>query len=206
MYGYNVFSIHGYLYWFHWVDVLNQFVLLRENPHYLAKFENLLQSIFMSFFVFLSFFSWFLQVCWPWGNCQSWRSICRYKFKQFFPNSLVNSCVHISLSYKDIILKLTWHIHVIKIVIFRNRIMKFYGMSTQPVINYNNGPNGHLFYIGGNLMMRRGMLPIIMLPDGDLRIVLHLVPFWILTIWGSVHIQETVLWWRNQLRMKTSAT
>ena len=53
----------------------------------------------------------------------------------------------------------------------------------------NNGPNGHnLFYIGGDLMMRRGMLPIIMLPDGDLRIVLHLVPFWILTIWGSVHI------------------
>ena len=51
----------------------------------------------------------------------------------------------------------------------------------------NNGPNGHLFYVGGDLMMRRGMLPIIMLPDGDLRIVLHLVPFWILTIWGSVH-------------------
>ena len=36
-------------------------------------------------------------------------------------------------------------------------------------------------------MMRRGMLPIIMLTDGDLRIVLHLVPFWILTIWGSAH-------------------
>ena len=52
----------------------------------------------------------------------------------------------------------------------------------------NNGPNGHLFYVGGDLMMRRGMLPIIMLPDGDLRIALHLVPFWILTIWGSVHI------------------
>ena len=31
----------------------------------------------------------------------------------------------------------------------------------------NNGPNGHLFYVGGDLMMRRGMLPIIMLPDGD---------------------------------------
>ena len=46
----------------------------------------------------------------------------------------------------------------------------------------NNGPNGHLFYVGGDLMVRRGMLPIIMLPDGDLRIVLHLVPFWILTI------------------------
>ena len=41
----------------------------------------------------------------------------------------------------------------------------------------NNGPNGHLFYVEGDLMMRRGMLPIIMLPDGDLRIVLHLVPF-----------------------------
>ena len=35
--------------------------------------------------------------------------------------------------------------------------------------NNNNGPNGHLFYVGGDLMMRRGMLPIIMLPDGDLR-------------------------------------
>ena len=54
--------------------------------------------------------------------------------------------------------------------------------------------------------MRRGMLPIIMLPDGDLRIALHLVPFWILTIWESVHIEETVVGWRNQLRMKTSAT
>ena len=72
--------------------------------------------------------------------------------------------------------------------------------------NNNNGPNGHLFYVGGDLMMRRGMLPIIMLPDGDLRIVLHLVPFWILTIWGSVHIEETVVGWRNQLRMKTSVT
>ena len=70
----------------------------------------------------------------------------------------------------------------------------------------NNGPNGHLFYVGGDLMMRRGMLPIIMLPDGDLRIALHLVPFWILTIWGSVHIEETMVGWRNQLRMKTSAT
>ena len=73
-------------------------------------------------------------------------------------------------------------------------------------INNNNGPNGHLFYVGGDLMMRRGMLPIIMLPDGDLRIVLHLVPFWILTIWGSVHIEETVVGWRNQLRMKTPVT
>ena len=52
----------------------------------------------------------------------------------------------------------------------------------------NNGPNGHLFYVGGDLMMRRGMLPIIMLPDGDLRIVLHLEPFWILTILGSVQV------------------
>ena len=25
--------------------------------------------------------------------------------------------------------------------------------------NNNNGPNGHLFYVGGDLMMRRGMLP-----------------------------------------------
>ena len=37
-------------------------------------------------------------------------------------------------------------------------------------------------------MMRKGMLPVIMLPDGDLRIALHLVPFWILTIWESVLI------------------
>ena len=72
--------------------------------------------------------------------------------------------------------------------------------------NNNNGPNGHLFYVGGDLMMRKGMLPIIVLPDGDLCIVLHLVPFWILTIWGSVHIEETVVGWRNQIRMKTSAT
>ena len=35
--------------------------------------------------------------------------------------------------------------------------------------NNNNGPNGHLFYVGGDLMMRRGILPIIMLPNGDLR-------------------------------------
>ena len=74
------------------------------------------------------------------------------------------------------------------------------------VKNNNNGPNRHLFYVGGDLMMRRGMLPIIMLPNGDLRIALHLVPFWIMTIWGSVHIEETVVGWRNQLRMKTSAT
>ena len=31
----------------------------------------------------------------------------------------------------------------------------------------NNGPNGHLFYVGGDLMMRKGMLPIIMLLNGD---------------------------------------
>ena len=84
--------------------------------------------------------------------------------------------------------------------------------NTSPTVNHNNngpnnnGPNGHLFYVGDDLMMRRGMLPIIMLPDGDLRIVLHLVPFWILTIWGSVHIEESVVRWRKQLRMKTSAT
>ena len=41
----------------------------------------------------------------------------------------------------------------------------------------NIGPNGHLFYVSGDLMMRRGMLPIIVLPDGDLHIVLDLVPF-----------------------------
>ena len=80
-------------------------------------------------------------------------------------------------------------------------------MTIKTAVHFNNnGPNGHLFYVGGDLMTRRGMLPIIMLPDGDLRIVLHLVPFWILTNWGSVHIEETVVGWRNQLRMKTSAT
>ena len=76
--------------------------------------------------------------------------------------------------------------------------------ATNDQSNYNN--NGHLFYVGGDLMMRRGMLPIIMLPDGDFSIVSYWVPFWILTIWGSVHIEETVVGWRNQLRMKTSAT
>ena len=65
----------------------------------------------------------------------------------------------------------------------------------------NNGPNGHLFYVGGDLMMRRGMLPIIMLPDGDLRIALHLVPFWILTIWGSVHMEEIVVGWRRVVQL-----
>ena len=48
---------------------------------------------------------------------------------------------------------------------------------TLPHVMATGGPNGHLFYVGGDLMTRRGMLPIIMLPDGDLRIVLHLVPF-----------------------------
>ena len=43
-------------------------------------------------------------------------------------------------------------------------------------------------------MMRRGMLPIIMLPDGDLRFALHLVPFWILTIWGNVHKNNIVVY------------
>ena len=43
-------------------------------------------------------------------------------------------------------------------------------------------------------------------PTGTCVFVLHLVPFWILTIWGSVHIEETVVGWRNQLRMKTSVT
>ena len=78
-----------------------------------------------------------------------------------------------------------------------------WNMNRGKILLHNNGPNGHLFYVGGDLMMRRGMLPIIMLPDEDLRVVL---PFWILTIWGSVHIEETVVRWRNQLRMKTSAT
>ena len=61
---------------------------------------------------------------------------------------------------------------------------KVYDTTVNNNNNNNNGPNGHLFYVGGDLMVRRGMLPIIMLPDGDLRIVLHLMPFWILTIWG----------------------
>ena len=68
------------------------------------------------------------------------------------------------------------------------------------------GRIGNLFYVGGDLMMRRGMLPIIMLSDGEFRIALHLVLFWNLTIWGSVNIEETVVGWRNQLRMKTSTT
>ena len=35
------------------------------------------------------------------------------------------------------------------------------GLSRWVYNNNNNGPNGHLFYVGGDLMMRRGMLPII---------------------------------------------
>ena len=57
---------------------------------------------------------------------------------------------------------------------------------------YNNGSNGHLFYVGVDLMMRRSMLPIIMLPDGDLRIALHSVPVWILTVWGIVHLLRQI--------------
>ena len=71
--------------------------------------------------------------------------------------------------------------------------------------NNNNGRNGHLFYVGGDLTMTRGMLSIIMLPNRDLCIVLHLVPFWILTFGGIVYIEETVVGWHNQLQMKTSA-
>ena len=87
-----------------------------------------------------------------------------------------------------------------------SRLLRRFECVAWRIVNNNNGPNGHLFYVGGDLMMRRGMLPIIMLPDGHLRFTLHLVPFWILTIWGSAHIEETVVGWRNQLRMKTSAT
>ena len=49
------------------------------------------------------------------------------------------------------------------------------------VINDNNGPNGHLFYVGGDLMMKLGMLPIIMLPDGDfvLRCISCRFEFWL---------------------------
>ena len=46
----------------------------------------------------------------------------------------------------------------------------------------NNDNNNNNNNVGGDLMMRRGMLPIIMLPDGDLRIVLRSVPFWILIL------------------------
>ena len=63
----------------------------------------------------------------------------------------------------------THHIHIILVHLIK-QLQKVCCM-------YNNGPNGHLFYVGGDLMMMRGMLPIIMLPNGDLRIVLHFVPF-----------------------------
>ena len=64
--------------------------------------------------------------------------------------------------------------------------------------NNNNGPNGHLFYVSGDLNMRKGMLPIIIIP-------IALSAVWILTILGNVHIEENVVGWRNQLPMKTSA-
>ena len=59
----------------------------------------------------------------------------------------------------------------------------------------------------GDDHMWRGLLPIIMLPNGDflLRCTCMLFWFWILTTWGSVQIEETVVGWRNPLRMKTSA-
>ena len=60
----------------------------------------------------------------------------------------------------------------------------------QHFITNNNGPNGHLFYVGGDLMTRRGMLPIIMLPDGDLCIMLRLVPFWILA--GNISLRRVL--------------
>ena len=81
----------------------------------------------------------------------------------------------------------------------------------------NNGPNGHF----NNIIMGRmgicftsvatsrwGQACCLFLcfPTGTCVFVLHLVPFWILTIWGSVHVEETVVGWRNQLRMKTSVT
>ena len=56
----------------------------------------------------------------------------------------------------------------------------------------NNGPNGHLFYVGGDLMLMGGMLPIIMFPDGNMRIALPLVPFWILTIWANSSLGSPV--------------
>ena len=65
---------------------------------------------------------------------------------------------------------------------------------TSKMFNNNNGPNGHLLYVGGDLMMRRGMLPIIMFPTGTC------------VLCCTVHIEETGVGWRNQLRMKTSAT
>ena len=75
--------------------------------------------------------------------------------------------------------------------------------SNRLVVYNNNGSNGHLFYVGGDLMMRRGMLPIIMFPDGDLRIVLHLVypsicsrkHFWNKARFHTVHLDLQVKLW-----------
>ena len=71
-----------------------------------------------------------------------------------------------------------------------------------------NGPNGHLFYIGGDLIMRRGMLPIIMFLFrrrlANCVALSAALNFWIFE--GSAHNEETVVEWRNQLRMKNSAT
>ena len=67
---------------------------------------------------------------------------------------------------------LTWYLFLNS-----SKVRKLLFSFTRSLIINNNGPNGHLFYVGGDFMMRRGMLPIIMLPDGDKRIVLHLVPF-----------------------------
>ena len=75
------------------------------------------------------------------------------------------------------------------------------------IISNNNGLNGILFYDCGDDHIWRGLLPIIMLPNGDflLRCTCMLFWFWILTTWGSVQIEETVVGWHNPLRMKTSA-
>ena len=100
--------------------------------------------------------------------------------------------------------KITWHWSDYANTTYARNIVPASMWKYTALFYNNNGANGYLFYVGGDLMMRRGMLPIIMFPDGDLRIALHLVPFWILTIWGSVHIEETVVGWRYQLRMKTS--
>ena len=90
-------------------------------------------------------------------------------------NPLSNSklCAYSIVIYTALLIIKNWPVmrHILSLITYHNHI--WYN---------NNGPNWHLFYVGGDLMMRKGMLPIIMLPDGDLRIVLHLVPFWILTI------------------------
>ena len=43
-------------------------------------------------------------------------------------------------------------------------VSKSHSAGDDPKGQCNNGPNGHLFYVGGDLMMRRGMLPIIIPP------------------------------------------